>query len=326
MIMKRIILLTLLFMAGSMIIWPQVPQAMNYKAVAKDDWGVALPNKTITLRFTILEGSGTGSIAYQETHTTTTNKFGLMDVEIGNGTPTVSSFDLIDWSTGVYYIQIEMDPNGGSNFRLEDPPHQLLSVPYALYAGASGNANFSETDPFFVSSPASGIWSSDILNWNSAFSWGNHANEGYLKSFVESDPIFLLHPANGITSDNISNWNTAFGWGNHSGLYKPMTYDPTWSDITENPFLLTSPEANQLLRFNSVSGKWENWLPDFLAIEVDGSVSNELQSLSQVLDLGNDAGVKNIINLANPINAQDAATKAYVDVLEAENLSFGKCS
>jgi uncharacterized protein (TIGR02145 family) len=315
--MKRIILLALLVVTGTMNVWSQVPQAMTYKAVAKDDWGVALPNKTITLRFTILQGSSTGSMVYQEKHTTTTSKFGLMDVEIGKGIPVYGSFDMINWSTGVYYIQIEMDPNGGTNFRLEDPAHQLLSVPYALFAESSGNTNFTETDPFFVSSPSSGIWSTDILNWNTAFNWGDHATEGYLKSFTEFDPIFLLHPAHGIASDNISNWNTAFGWGSHSGLYKPLTYVPTWSEITENPFLLTSPEANQLLRFNSVSGKWENWIPDFLTIEVDGSVSNELQSLSQVLDLGNDAGVKNIINLADPINAQDAVTKSYVDALEA---------
>lgn len=216
--MKRIILLTLLVMAGSMVIWSQVPQAMNYKAVAKDDWGVALPNKTISLRVTILQDSETGEVVYQETHTTATNKFGLMDVEIGKGTPGIGSFNMIDWSTGVYYIQIEMDPNGGSNFRLEDTAHQLLSVPYAMYAGSSGNSVFSETDPVFASSPSSGIWGIDIFNWNTAFSWGNHANEGYLKSFTESDPIFLLHPAHGIASDNINNWNAAYGWGNHLGL------------------------------------------------------------------------------------------------------------
>lgn len=141
MIMKKILLLAILIVTGSMIIWSQVPQAMTYKAVAKDDWGVALPNKTITLRFTILQGSGTGTLVYQEKHTTTTNKFGLMDVEIGKGTPLLGAFDMIDWSTGIYYIQIEMDPNGGTNFRLEDPAHQLLSVPYAFYALKSGSAD-----------------------------------------------------------------------------------------------------------------------------------------------------------------------------------------
>ena len=279
--MKRIILLTLFVVTGTMVIWSQVPQAMNYKAIAKDDWGVALPSKTITLRFTILQGNETGSIVYQETHTTTTNKFGLMDVEIGKGTPSsINTFDDIDWSSGIYYIQIEMDPKGGSDFRLEDPAHQLLSVPYALYAESSGKTNFIETDPVFTSSPSSYIISSDIFNWNSAFSWGNHANEGYLKSFTESDPIFFLHAAHGITSDNINNWNAAYDWGDHAGLYKPLTWIPVWGEITDNPFLISAPLDNQLLKYNAVTERWENWIPNYLTFEIDGSVTNELQLLS----------------------------------------------
>lgn len=50
--------------------------------------------------------------------------------------------------------------------------------------------------------------------WDTAYSWGNHASAGYLT--VESDPVFVAHAANGITSTNISNWNTAYGWGNHA--------------------------------------------------------------------------------------------------------------
>ncbi|EFK96430.1 hypothetical protein LDC_1544 [sediment metagenome] len=72
---------------------------------------------------------------------------------------------------------------------------------------------------------------------------------------------------NGIitaTDGNSTNWNTAYGWGNHSGLYRPVTYVPAWSEITSNPFSFTSTANNQLLKFNSVSGKWENWTPDYL--------------------------------------------------------------
>ncbi|MFT7308731.1 MAG: hypothetical protein ACI964_001314 [Spirosomataceae bacterium] len=56
----------------------------------------------------------------------------------------------------------------------------------------------------------------------------------------------------------------------------------------------------------------------YLASEVDGDVRNEIQDLTQVLTESNDAGNLAITNLANPVSAQDAATKAYVDLLKAE--------
>jgi hypothetical protein len=39
-----------------------------------------------------------------------------------------------------------------------------------------------ETDPVFAASAAAGIDSSDITNWNTAYGWGDHADEGYLTS------------------------------------------------------------------------------------------------------------------------------------------------
>ncbi len=260
--MRKLILLTILTLTGSMTIWSQVPQAMNYKAIAKDDWGVALPNKSITLRFTIIQGSENGFEVYRETHNTTTNKFGLMDVEIGNGTADIGSFDGIDWSTGVYYIKIEMDPKGGTDFRLEDPAHQLLSVPYALYAGKADNVA-NETDPVFISYPAYGITNGNITNWNDAFGWGNHATAGYLESYTETDPVFINHSAFGITNTLIGNWNTAYGWGNHAGLYRPITYVPAWGEITSNPFIITTPSNGQLLKYDGTN--WINFTPDYLS-------------------------------------------------------------
>jgi len=73
----------------------------------------------------------------------------------------------------------------------------------------------SETDPVFTASAASGITSTNISNWNTAYGWGNHASAGYLTSFTESDPTVPAH-VKSITTTNISNWNTAYGWGNHA--------------------------------------------------------------------------------------------------------------
>lgn len=40
-----------------------------------------------------------------------------------------------------------------------------------------------ETDPLWSASPSFGITNTNILNWNNAYAWGNHANAGYLTSF-----------------------------------------------------------------------------------------------------------------------------------------------
>ena len=84
----------------------QPPQAMKYKAIAKDEWGVTLSNKDISLRFTIYQGSEYDSPVYIETHFTTTDKYGLMNVNIGQGTSELGIFSNIDWSADNYYIQI----------------------------------------------------------------------------------------------------------------------------------------------------------------------------------------------------------------------------
>jgi len=55
-----------------------------------------------------------------------------------------------------------------------------------------------------------------VGQWDTAYSWGNHADEGYLTSFTETDPIFVASEAYNITSADTGNWDTAYGWGDHS--------------------------------------------------------------------------------------------------------------
>ncbi len=112
----------------------QVPQAFNYQGVARDLDGSALPEQQIGLRITILGGPLGDAIAYRETHQIVTNKLGLFTIQIGTGTNVNSIFEEINWGDGPHFLQIEMDENGGNNYQLIGTT-QLLSVPYALYAG-----------------------------------------------------------------------------------------------------------------------------------------------------------------------------------------------
>ncbi|RYY55788.1 MAG: hypothetical protein EOO09_09005, partial [Chitinophagaceae bacterium] len=130
--MKLIYSLLLIFAATTSAM-AQTPQSLNYQAIARNASGQIIPSQSVGIRFSILNGSATGSALYTETHTTTTNKFGLFTLGIGNGTPVTGTFPLIDWSTGDKFLRVEVSPAGGSNYTIQGST-QLLSVPYALYA------------------------------------------------------------------------------------------------------------------------------------------------------------------------------------------------
>jgi len=76
--------------------------------------------------------------------------------------------------------------------------------------------SFTETDPVFAASPAGAITAGNVSNWNTAYSWGNHASAGYLTNYTETDPVFAASAAAGVTTAKISNWDAAHGWGNHA--------------------------------------------------------------------------------------------------------------
>ena len=115
----------------------QSPQAFNYQAIARNGSGNPLSNQQIAARFTLKVGSMTGTIVYQERDTATTNQFGLFTAEIGRGTPLSGTFAGVNWASGVIYMDVEFDPNGGSTFT-DLGTTQLISVPYALFAQQSG--------------------------------------------------------------------------------------------------------------------------------------------------------------------------------------------
>ena len=126
----------------------QAPQKMSYQAVIRNSAGTLLPNNTaVGMRVSILQQTPTGTAVYVETQAATTNENGLIDIQIGAGTPVTGSFSAINWATGPYFLKTESDPAGGANYSITGTS-QLLSVPYALYSGSTGNAGFSNFQVF----------------------------------------------------------------------------------------------------------------------------------------------------------------------------------
>ena len=136
--MKHIPLLLFLLISLQAFTQNLTPQVFNYQAIARGSNGNPLPSQTISLRFTIHDVSQSGVIVFQETHFASTNQFGLFIDTIGAGTIVQGSFAGINWSTGNKYLQVELDPTGGTNYS-DMGTTQMASVPYAQNSANAGN-------------------------------------------------------------------------------------------------------------------------------------------------------------------------------------------
>lgn len=126
--MKKLYATIGLFLAT--LLSAQVPQAFSYQTIAFNSAGAPIANGNVALKISILENSATGTVLYTETHTKTTNSKGLVNLNIGQGTPTTGSFGAINWGTNTKFVKVEMDPAGGSNYT-NVGVNQLMSVPYS---------------------------------------------------------------------------------------------------------------------------------------------------------------------------------------------------
>ncbi|MDC1370937.1 hypothetical protein N8289_03755 [Flavobacteriales bacterium] len=136
------------------------PEGINYQAVAIDTEGNETPGvdvsnqpisgEEIEVRFSIIETTPSGNIAYSETHTLLTDEFGLFNTVIGQGTkePGSGMFSQIKWGKGSFYLKVEIDLKKGKGYR-NMGTQQLWSVPYSLYskyANKAGNGIKTVTD------------------------------------------------------------------------------------------------------------------------------------------------------------------------------------
>jgi len=136
--MKNLILFIVAITTLSLSALAQAPEGFKYQAVVRDAGNNILTNQAVGLRMTIQQGVIGGTTVYAETFAITTNGYGLVNLEIGNGSVASGTFATIDWSAGPYYIESAVDITGGTNYSVMGTS-QLMSVPYALYAKTSGN-------------------------------------------------------------------------------------------------------------------------------------------------------------------------------------------
>nr|NQU92740.1 hypothetical protein [Bacteroidota bacterium] len=144
--MKHIILSlsTILFVFTTLA---QTPQAINYQAITRSGDGYPVVDQVISVKISILAGSAQGEAVYSELHNLSTNSMGLFALKIGDPGQVLSgSFEDINWNGNHFFLKVEIDENGGSEFT-EMSISQLLAVPYALYAENTAHPEDADADP-----------------------------------------------------------------------------------------------------------------------------------------------------------------------------------
>jgi hypothetical protein len=99
-----------------------------------DITGNYLPNRELTIRFTIQDQNGV--IEYQEVHSTKTDKYGMINLTIGSGTITASSpviFTGIDWNGMPKDLKVEISIGESTVDFTELSFQPLYFVPYAFH-------------------------------------------------------------------------------------------------------------------------------------------------------------------------------------------------
>ena len=296
-------LLTLLFCCSTLFVVGQsVPDAINYQSVLRNSNGSTVPNQNLQIRFSVLQGSSLGTNVFQEEHAITTSSIGLINLKIGEGVSTLNSLSSINWSFGPYFLEIEVDTTSTGSY-VSYGTSELSSVPYSLYSMSSAVTDSLSPialnrlpritlsgDSLFVGSLDTIILPFTQFNLTEYQVDSMVANNGYLTSEIDSSITNEIQDLQLSTNSLTITNNTSATTIDLSG----------YLDNT----VLTEAQVDAYAGNNG-----------YLTTEIDGSITNEIQDIKQVLAIGLDADSSALNNLGElTVGTNAIQTSAIMEV------------
>jgi N-acetylneuraminic acid mutarotase len=138
--MKKLFAFCFTLIIGVSLLLAQTPDAFKYQTVVRDNTGKVLTNHLVAFKISVHSGSATGIVVFAERQQLSTNDYGLVNISIGKGTWLAGDKATINWQGGTFFLKVECDMAGGTNYVLMGIS-QLLSVPFAKYADKAGTSN-----------------------------------------------------------------------------------------------------------------------------------------------------------------------------------------
>lgn len=210
--MKRHILIS--FIVGFLVLgtFGQAPEFFRQQVIVRDNNNHILPNRSLSALVSVRMGSETGTVVYSETFSLISNMNGLVNFTVGMGINVSGDLASIDWSDGLYFVEISIDPDNGNNYTISHI-HAIQSVPYAFYSDTTGFAS--------------------VLDYN------NLQNKPQVITQEQSDKIDLLTVTAALDLDllrtnvGLNSQKVAFpGFGNTAG----KAYEILWSKIGDDAY------------------------------------------------------------------------------------------
>ena len=252
----------LFFLIGALG-FTQAPEKFTYQSVIKNSSGYLLKNQEIGLRISILFNSSNGMSVYSEEHSVESNSNGLVTLIIGEGV-TSDVFNDIDWGNGEYYLKVEVDPEGGINYTMNQTS-QLLSVPYALYAGNT-SVNLSVIGQSYITYSGNKISankidaSNDITGLSAVAISGKYDDLADTPTLFDGDYAKLTNTPTLFDGDyvNLTNKPTLFD-GDYANLTNtPTLFDGDYTNLTNKPTLFDGDYANLTNKPTLFDGDYTN--------------------------------------------------------------------